>query len=43
MGTSKAIEVGEVQGAMSGLAIVVTGIVIVVFAPIGAQILQLLF
>ncbi|XJS11430.1 LrgB family protein [Aerococcaceae bacterium WGS1372] len=43
MGTSKAIEVGEVQGAMSGLAIVVTGIVIVVIAPIGAQILQLFY
>lgn len=42
MGTSKAIEVGEVQGAMSGLAIVLTGLVIVVVAPIGAQILQLL-
>lgn len=43
MGTSKAIEIGEVQGAMSGLAIVVTGIVIVVVAPIGAQVLQLFY
>ena len=34
MGTTKAIEMGEIQGAMSGLSIVVTGIVIVMLAPL---------
>ena len=34
VGTSKAIELGEVQGAMSSLAIVVTGIVTVITAPL---------
>ncbi len=33
VGTSKAVELGEVQGAMSSLAIVVTGILTVVIAP----------
>lgn len=43
MGTSKAIEMGEVQGAMSGLAIVVTGIVVVALAPFVEPILNLMF
>lgn len=34
IGTSVALEMGEVQGAMSSLAIVVTGIMTVVIAPI---------
>ena len=33
IGTSKAIQLGEIQGAMSSLAIVVTGIITVVIAP----------
>lgn len=34
VGTSKAMEMGEIQGAMSSLAIVVTGILTVIFVPI---------
>lgn len=34
IGTSKALEIGEVQGAMSSLAIVVTGVLTVVMVPI---------
>lgn len=34
VGTSKAIEMGEVQGAMSSLAIIVTGIVTVILVPV---------
>lgn len=34
IGTSKALEMGEMQAAMSSLAIVVTGILTVVFVPI---------
>lgn len=34
MGTAKAIEIGEVEGAMSGLSIVVAGIFTVILAPI---------
>lgn len=34
VGTSKAIELGEVQGAMSGLAIIVTGIITVLISPL---------
>lgn len=37
IGTSKAVQLGEVQGAMSSLAIVVTGIITVVMAPIIMQ------
>lgn len=33
IGTSKAVELGEIQGAMSSLAIVVTGILTVMIAP----------
>lgn len=36
IGTSKAVEMGEIQGAMSGLAIVVAGVITVVLAPIAA-------
>lgn len=43
IGTTKAIEMGDVQGAMSGLAIVLTGIVIVLLAPLVEPIIQLLF
>jgi putative effector of murein hydrolase len=38
MGTSKAIQLGDVQGAMAGLAIIVTGITVVVLAPIAIYI-----
>lgn len=34
IGTSRALELGEIQGAMSSLAIVVTGIMTVIFVPI---------
>ena len=37
IGTSKALEMGEIQGAMSSLAIVVTGILTVVIVPIFVQ------
>lgn len=37
IGTSKAMELGEVQGAMSSLAIVVTGILTVIVVPIVAN------
>lgn len=43
MGTSKAIEMGEVQGAMSGLSIVITGIVVVILAPFAELLIQLFF
>lgn len=43
MGTAKAIEIGEVQGAMSGLSIVVTGIVVVVLAPFAQPLISLIF
>lgn len=43
MGTTKAIEMGEVQGAMSGLAIVVTGVVVVIFVPLAEIILTMFF
>ena len=36
-GTSKAVELGDVQGAASGLAIVVAGLLTVVAAPLAAQ------
>ena len=34
MGTSKAIEMGEVEGAMSGLSIAIAGICTVVLMPL---------
>lgn len=43
MGTAKAIEIGDVQGAMSGLSIVVTGIVVVVLAPFAQPLINLIF
>lgn len=43
MGTAKAIEIGEVQGAMSGLAIVITGLMIIVISPIAHIIILWLF
>lgn len=43
MGTSKAIEIGEVQGAMASLSIVITGIVVVVLAPFVEPLIQLFF
>lgn len=43
MGTAKAIEIGEVQGAMSGLSIVVTGIVVVILAPFAEPLIHLIF
>ena len=43
MGTTKAIEMGEVQGAMSGMSIVVTGIVVVILAPLTVPITNMLF
>ena len=36
MGTSKALEFGEVEGAMSSLAVVTAGVITVVLAPIFA-------
>ena len=36
LGTSKAVEIGEIQGAMSGLAIVVAGVITVFLAPVMA-------
>lgn len=43
MGTTKAIELGDVQGAMSGLSIVVTGVIVVILAPLTGPITNLLF
>ena len=34
MGTSKAMEIGEIEGAMSSLAIAVSGLVTVILAPV---------
>lgn len=42
IGTSKAMELGEVQGAMSGLAIGIAGVLTVVAAPIMLNIFQML-
>lgn len=39
MGTARAIEMGEVEGAMSGLSIAVSGVITVILAPIFANIL----
>lgn len=43
MGTTKAIELGEVQGAMSGLSIILTGIAVVIIAPIAMELILLFF
>lgn len=40
VGTTKAIEMGEIEGAMSSLAIGVTGIITVITAPIVANVLK---
>lgn len=37
IGTSKAMELGEIEGAMGGLSIVVAGILTVLLAPVFAQ------
>ena len=37
IGTAKAMEIGEIEGAMSSLAIAVTGILTVIFASVFAQ------
>lgn len=42
MGTSKAIQMGDVHGAMSGLSIIITGIVTVLLAPLVGPLLQTL-
>ena len=39
LGTAKAIEIGEVEGAMSGLSIVVAGLLTVVGASVFANFL----
>lgn len=39
IGTAKALEMGEIEGAMSGLAIAVSGIITVIFAPLFAMLL----
>lgn len=43
MGTTKAIELGDVQGAMSGLSIVITGITVVALAPLAEPLIKLFF
>jgi predicted murein hydrolase (TIGR00659 family) len=40
LGTTKAIEMGEIEGAMSGLAIGVSGLITVIIAPIIIKIFQ---
>ena len=40
MGTSKAIEFGEIEGAMSSLAVVVAGIMTVIIVPIVAPLIR---
>ena len=42
MGTAKAHELGQIQGAMSGLSIVITGIFTVILAPLFAGLYGLL-
>lgn len=37
MGTAKAIELGDIEGAMSGLALVIAGLLTVILAPIAAN------
>lgn len=39
LGTAKAIEMGDIEGAMSGLSIAVTGLLTVVFAPFFAPLI----
>ena len=37
IGTAKAMEIGEIEGAMSGLAIAISGILTVAIASVFAQ------
>jgi putative effector of murein hydrolase len=39
LGTTKAVEIGETEGAMSGLAIGIAGLVTVFLAPLLAKLL----
>ena len=39
LGTAKAIEMGDIEGAMSGLSIAVTGLLTVVFSPFFANLI----
>ena len=39
MGTAKALEIGEIEGAMSGLSIAVSGVITVVLAPVFATLI----
>ena len=41
MGTTEAIKMGEIQGAMSGLSMVVTGITVVILSPLTVPITNL--
>ncbi|CAM3593024.1 LrgB family protein [Erysipelothrix urinaevulpis] len=43
MGTAKAIELGDVQGAMAGLSIVITGITVVLLSPLTKPITDIIF
>lgn len=43
MGTTKAIEMGEIQGAMSSLSIVVTGLTVVLVSPVAEILLNVFF
>ncbi|MDI3487039.1 MAG: hypothetical protein PWQ50_2259, partial [Methanolobus sp.] len=40
LGTTKAVEIGETEGAMSGLAIGIAGLVTVFLAPLLAKLLM---
>jgi putative effector of murein hydrolase len=40
LGTTKAVELGETEGAMSGLAIGIAGLVTVFLAPVLARLLM---
>lgn len=39
LGTAKAVEMGDTEGAMSGLAVAVAGILTVIIAPLMLQLL----
>lgn len=43
VGTAKALELGATQGAMSGLAIAITGLMMVILSPIAQIILNIIF
>lgn len=43
VGTTKAIELGEIQGAMASISIIVTGIVVVFLAPLAEKTILLFF